>query len=157
MGVRYCIEGKYFNTVTNKPAVRMKRILVTGANKGIGLAIVTKLLQDFPDTHLLLGSRDLGRGQKALQQVLDQVGDAEKDRVELIQLDVTSDESVNNAVGFSESARGTVDLNTYGLRRVCEAFLPLIQKDKGRIVQVSSGAAPMFVRTCNQEIQDFFV
>ena len=27
----------------------------------------------------------------------------------------------------------------------------------GRIVQVSSGAAPMFVRTCNQEIQDFFV
>jgi len=156
----------------------MKRILVTGANKGIGLAIVTKLLQDFPDTHLLLGSRDVGRGQKALQQVLDQVGDAAKDRVELIQLDVTSDESVKNAVeavkakhgqseplfglvnnagGSSESARGTVDLNTHGLRRVCEAFVPLIQKDKGRIVQVSSGAAPMFVRTCSQDIQDFFV
>jgi len=156
----------------------MKRILVTGANKGIGLAIVTKLLQDFPDTYLLLGSRDVGRGQAALQQVLEQLGDAGKDRVELIQIDVTSDESVRNAVeavkakhgdseplfglvnnagGFSESPRGIVDLNTYGLRRVCEAFLPLIQKEKGRIVQISSGAAPMFVAKCSEKIQAFFV
>ena len=132
----------------------MKRILVTGANKGIGLAIVTKLLQDFPDTYLLLGSRDVGRGQAALQQVVEQLGDAGKDRVELIQIDVTSDESVKNAVeavkakhgdseplfglvnnagGSSESPRSIVDLNTYGLRRVCEAFLPLIQKEKGNL------------------------
>ena len=130
----------------------MKRIIVTGANKGIGLAIVTKLLEDFPDTYLLLGSRDIGRGQGALEQI----GEVYKDRVELLQIDVTSDESVKNAVeavkakhGDTEplfglvnnaggtlgptddSARGTVELNTYGLRRVCEAFLPLIQKDKG--------------------------
>ena len=132
----------------------MKRILVTGANKGIGLAIVTKLLQDFPDTYLLLGSRDVGRGQAALQQVVEQLGDAGKDRVELIQIDVTSDESVKNAVeavkakhgdseplfglvnnagGSSDSPRSIVDLNMYGLRRVCEAFLPLIQKEKGNL------------------------
>jgi len=156
----------------------MKRILVTGANKGIGLAIVTKLLEDYPDTYLLLGSRDVGRGQAAIRQVVEQLGDDTKERLEMVQIDVTSEESVknaaeaikakhgesealyglvNNAGGFLNTPRETVDLNTLGLRRVCETFLPLIQKDKGRIVQISSGAAPMFVTKCSQEIQAFFV
>jgi NAD(P)-dependent dehydrogenase (short-subunit alcohol dehydrogenase family) len=72
--------------------------------------------------------------------------------VELVQIDVTSDESVmnaveaikakhgdsaplyglvNNAGGTSISPRGYVDLNTYSVRRVCEAVLPLIQKNRG--------------------------
>jgi len=156
----------------------MKRILVTGANKGIGLAIVTKLLEDYPDTYLLLGSRDVGRGQAAIRQVVEQLGDDTKERLEMVQIDVTSEESVknaaeaikakhgesealyglvNNAGGFLNTPRETVDLNTLGLRRVCEVFLPLIQKDKGRIVQISSGAAPMFVTKCSQEIQAFLV
>ena len=135
-----------------KQGLRMKRILVTGANKGIGLAIVSKLLQDFPDTHLLLGSRDLGRGQEALQQVVKQLGYAGKNRVDLIQIDVTSEQSVrkavetvktmfggseplyglvNNAGAMQGSPREILELNTYSLRRVTEAFLPLIQKNKG--------------------------
>ena len=130
----------------------MKRILVTGANKGIGLAIVSKLLQDYPDTYLLLGSRDIGRGEAALQQVVKELGYAGKNRVDLIQIDVTSDESVkkavetvrtkfgeseplyglvNNAGGATGSSRAILELNTYSLRRVTEAFLPLIQKNKG--------------------------
>jgi len=154
-----------------------KRILVTGGNKGIGLAIVTKLLQDFPDTYLILGSRDVRRGQAAVAQINELMSDS-CNRLELLQLDVTSDESVkaavellkakyeedkplyglvNNAGGFSDSARGTVELNTYGLRRVCEAFLPLIQKNKGRIVQISSGAASMFVAKCSRKVQELLV
>ena len=39
-----------------------KVILVTGANKGIGLAIVETLLQQLPDAVVLLGSRDASRG-----------------------------------------------------------------------------------------------
>jgi carbonyl reductase 1 len=130
----------------------MKRILVTGANKGIGLAIVTKLLQDYPDTFLLLGSRDIGRGQAALRQVMKQIKHLGKDRVDLIQIDVTSNESVkkavetvwtkfedseplyglvNNAGGATGSSREILQLNTYSVRRVTEAFLPLIQKNKG--------------------------
>jgi len=156
----------------------MKRILVTGANKGIGLAIVIKLLEDYPDTYLLLGSRDVVRGEAAVQQVVERLGDVSKNRVELVEIDVSSDESVKNAVeavkakhgkseplfglvnnagGSSDTPRGYVDLNTYGVRRVTEAFLPLIQKDKGRIVQISSGAAPSFVSKCSQQIQAFFV
>ena len=40
-----------------------KVIIVTGANKGIGLAIVEALLQEVPESVLLLGSRDQARGQ----------------------------------------------------------------------------------------------
>ena len=52
----------------------MKKILVTGANKGIGLGIVKKLLRDFPDTHLLLGSRDVARGEAAVREILSEMG-----------------------------------------------------------------------------------
>ena len=130
----------------------MKTILVTGANKGIGLAIVTKLLQDYPDTHLLLGSRDIARGQAALASVIRTLGPGVRNRVDLLQIDVTADQSVdkavetvkkmfgdteplyglvNNAGGATGSPRDMVELNTYSLRRVTEAFLPLIKKDKG--------------------------
>ena len=48
----------------------MKRILITGANKGIGFATVKKLLESFNDTFILLGSRDLTRGKQALESLL---------------------------------------------------------------------------------------
>ena len=58
----------------------MKRILITGANKGIGLATVRKLLESFGDTYVLLGSRDLTRGKEALENLLN--GNPEfKDRI----------------------------------------------------------------------------
>ena len=130
----------------------MKRIVVTGANKGIGLAIVKRLLKENPDVYVYLGSRDIERGLAAIEQIGLEIGPAAKDRVELLQIDVSSDASVqkaaesirksldgsiygvvNNAGGTSGemSARQIIDLNTYGVRRVSEAFLPLIQKDKG--------------------------
>lgn len=161
----------------------MKLILVTGGNKGIGQAIVKRLLEDYADTQLLLGSRDVPRGEAAKEQIIQQLGESARGRVEVLQIDVTSDESVNKAVetvvekygatplyglvnnaggvpsgfGPNSNAREILDLNTYGLRRVCEAFLPLIQKEKGRIVQISSGAAPMFVTKCSDEMKEFFV
>ena len=68
-----------------------KVILVTGANKGIGLAIVRRLLAEFPETHLLLGSRDRGRGEAAVQDLLDDLGKDTKARLDLLELDVCSD------------------------------------------------------------------
>ena len=75
----------------------MKKILVTGGNKGIGLAIITRLLQDYPDTYLLLGSRDQDRGLAAVEQVVTMLGDKVMDRVEMVEIDVTSDQSVEEA------------------------------------------------------------
>lgn len=43
----------------------MRRILVTGPNKGIGLAIVEAILSEHDDTFVFLGSRDPGRGEVA--------------------------------------------------------------------------------------------
>ena len=45
------------------PAGTPKRILVSGANKGIGRAICERLLANHDDVHVLLGSRDAGRGE----------------------------------------------------------------------------------------------
>jgi len=63
---------------------------------------------------------------------------------------------INNAGRMGGGPRNTIDLNTYGVRRVCEAFAPLIQAG-GRIVQVSSGSAPMFVEKCSPEMKEFCV
>jgi len=151
-----------------------KVILVTGANKGIGLAIVETLLQQLPDALVLLGSRDASRGQAAVDGAVAKLGSGVEGRVKLLLLDVSSQESVdnaleivkaehgsiygviNNAGGMGGGLRNTIDLNTYGVRRVCEAFAPIIQ-DGGRIVQVSSGSAPMFVEKCSPEMKAFCV
>ena len=42
---------------------------MTGGNKGIGQAICKRILCH-PDTHVLLGSRNQTRGDKAVQQIL---------------------------------------------------------------------------------------
>ena len=132
----------------------MKRVVVTGANKGIGLSIVKKLLKENPDVYVYLGSRDSERGLVAIEQIGLEIGPAAKDRVELLEIDVTSGTSVqnaaksigkkldgsiygliNNAGGGTTtemSARQIIDLNTNGVRRVSEAFLPLIQNEKGK-------------------------
>ena len=125
----------------------MKVILVTGANKGIGQAIVKRLLAEFPDTHLLLGSRDKQRGDTAVQELLTDLGSAVKPRLEMLLLDVGSDQSVaaavalvkekfgglyglvNNAGGWLSTDRDTIQLNAHSVVRVCEAFAPLLEAD----------------------------
>ena len=71
----------------------MKRILITGANKGIGLATVAKLLDSYDETFLLLGSRDLKKGQEACDSLVDRRPEW-KNRLELIQIDVEKEGSV---------------------------------------------------------------
>ena len=69
----------------------MKRILITGANKGIGLATVAKLLDSYDETILLLGSRDSKKGQEALNSLVDSQPEW-KYRLDLIQIDVGQDD-----------------------------------------------------------------
>ena len=134
----------------------MKRIVVTGGNKGIGLAIVKRLLNEYSDSFVFLGSRNRERGEKAIEETIIELGDSIRSRVKVLDIDVTSDKSVqeaavsvksvleetgeslyglvNNAGGFEEGMSGQkiIDLNMYGVYRVTEAFLPLIEK-KGTI------------------------
>lgn len=139
----------------------MRRILVTGANKGIGRAIVKAIVEQHEDAFVYLGSRDRGRGDEAKAAI-------GSDRVAVVALDVTSDASVGAAVkeveahlggeklygvvnnaGVGHGAGATrddmVQANTLGLRRVCEAFLSLVEPKGGRIVNVTSASGPNFV------------
>ena len=75
----------------------MKRILVTGANKGIGLATVENLLQNHPDTFLILGSRDEKRGDEALG-LLTSKEPKWSDRLMMLAIDVSNDESISELV-----------------------------------------------------------
>jgi NAD(P)-dependent dehydrogenase (short-subunit alcohol dehydrogenase family) len=157
----------------------MRRILVTGANKGIGLAIVTAILEEKADTFVYLGSRDAERGRAAVASLMKAHPEWQK-RIEFVPLDVASDASVaaaaehiaksaaadklygivNNAgIGTSSGASlaDTINTNTLGVRRVCEASLRLLDPASGRIVNVTSAAGPSFVATCSPEMQRFFL
>jgi NAD(P)-dependent dehydrogenase (short-subunit alcohol dehydrogenase family) len=146
----------------------MKRIVVTGANKGIGLAIVRRLLSEYDETFLILAARSLERGEQAVSLLLNE-NEAWKDRLITLKLDVEHDDStaeasekiqsvfngitepiyclINNA-GVGDSyfgMRRVLDINTWGVQRVCEAFLPMVCKNNGRIVNVTSASGPNFV------------
>jgi NAD(P)-dependent dehydrogenase (short-subunit alcohol dehydrogenase family) len=155
----------------------MRRILVTGANKGIGLGIVESILTEQADTFVYLGARDPGRGHAAAAELVRE-HPAWKERIEVVALDVADDASVsearrrvadslrgerlyaivNNAgIGLSNAGLAAVfETNTLGVRRVCEAFVALLEP-AGRIVNVTSAAGPSFVATCSPERQRFFL
>ena len=152
----------------------MKRILITGANKGIGLATVAKLLGSYDETFLLLGSRDSKKGQQALDSLLD-IQPEWKDRLDLIQIDVEQDLSVNSAAeevvtkfgktpsplyaivnnaGIGDSMLGlnkVLQVNTFGPKRVCDAFLPLLNPSIGRVVNVTSASGPLYLAGSSNE------
>ena len=52
------------------PAMVLRRVLVTGGNKGIGRALCQQLVADH-GFHVLLGSRDPGRGKEAVRAILE--------------------------------------------------------------------------------------
>lgn len=164
----------------------IRRILVTGANKGVGKALCKKILKDHDDTYVLLGSRDEERGRAAAQEILIELGDSYSAKLEVLVIDVSDDESVKNAalkikdkygegslygiVNNAGIANGTTEellkVNLYGPKRVCDEFLPFMSTSaataatntdiKRRVVNVSSGSAPRFVSKLPPAEQAFF-
>jgi carbonyl reductase 1 len=154
----------------------LKRILITGANKGIGLATVSAILEQYDDALVLLGTRDPQRGMAAIDSLKAQYPD-KASRLELVTIDVADEQSVlharddlisrfgqeplyglvNNAgIGLgSADLAGVLNVNTLGVKRVCDAFIPLIQSG-GRLVNVSSASGPKFVSECSSQRQAFF-
>ncbi|CAN5579279.1 SDR family oxidoreductase [soil metagenome] len=133
--------------------------LVSGGNRGIGLETCRQLADK--GYTVVLGSRDEGQGQEAAEK-LD--GD-----VHARQLDVSDEDSVNrlaesieeefgrldvlvNNAGISnddgqsgvdadiDRVREALEANLFGAWRLCEAAIPLMQRNGyGRIVNISSG------------------
>lgn len=145
------------------------KVLITGANKGIGRATVAAVLEARDDALVLLGSRDEGRGQAAREALV--ARDATwADRIEVVPIDVSDEGSVRGAAEAVKSRHGQLygvvnnagiglggedlqtilGVNTYGPKRVCDAFLPMLTD---RVVNVSSASGPMFVASCREDRQ----
>src|SRR5262245_48373038 len=83
-----------------------KIMVVTGANTGIGLAVVRRLSQQFGDNAAVyLTARDVQRGQAAVEQ-LQQEGLSPAFHL----LDVASDESVATFARHIRETHGGVDV-----------------------------------------------
>jgi NAD(P)-dependent dehydrogenase (short-subunit alcohol dehydrogenase family) len=142
----------------------MTAILITGANKGLGLETARQLVS--AGHKVFLGSRDAARGLRAANDV----------GAMPVQLDVTDDASVTAAAEVVAAAGGldvlinnagiqaemsadgvlsagehtgdimrtTLETNVIGPVRVLHAFLPLLQQSAAPVVvNVSSGLASL--------------
>lgn len=140
----------------------MKSVLITGANKSIGLETARQLLQQ--GYFVYLGARDVQKGTAAVEK-LNLEGLTQVDSIEI---DVTDQQSVENARDFIANKTNKLDIlinnagisggmpqsalvatmeqfaktyntNVFGVVRVTQAFLPLLKNaSEPRIVNVSS-------------------
>jgi len=141
----------------------MKTVLITGANRSIGLETTKQLSEQ--GLFVYLGSRDLVKGEEIVKDL------SEKGfkNIKAIQIDVTNDESVQKAKNIVEKEQGKLDIlinnagilgdvpqdssstsvekiqqvfdtNFFGVIRVTQAFLDLLKKsDSPRISNITSG------------------
>lgn len=84
----------------------MVKILVTGANRGIGVAIVQSTASRLPSATIILGCRSLEAGHEAVEQ-LRKVG--LKTSFDVVQIDIDNDESIAAAVQAIGKKHGRLD------------------------------------------------
>jgi NAD(P)-dependent dehydrogenase (short-subunit alcohol dehydrogenase family) len=137
--------------------------LVSGANRGLGLEVVRQLAR--LGYNVALGSRDVAKGVAAAETLKKEGLD-----VTVVELDVTDDRSVEEAVektvehfgrldvlvnnaginydtyhraatAYLDDVHETFETNFFGAWRLAMAAIPHLRKSgRGRIVNVSSGA-----------------
>lgn len=149
----------------------MKTALITGANKGIGFETAKQLLKN--GYYVFIGSRNIENGRSAAEQLRNEGWG----QLEAVQLDVTDEASItearssiegktavldvliNNAGingGFPQAAleadaaafHRVMDTNLYGVVRVTQAFMGLLEKSpQPRIVNVSSSGCSLTLQS----------
>jgi len=147
--------------MSSSPNNQLSVAVVTGSSSGIGLATSLALARNGYLTYATM--RNLAK-RDSIQSV------AEKQHlpVRVVQLDVTDENSINNAIQSVLSESGRIDLlvnnagyaltgafedigideikaqyetNVFGVIRVTQAVLPIMRKQgSGRIINISSGA-----------------
>ncbi|XP_030058066.1 carbonyl reductase [NADPH] 1 [Microcaecilia unicolor] len=150
--------------------------VVTGSNKGIGLAIVRALCKQFTGD-VYLTSRDPKLGEAAVKEL-----QGEGLTAFFHQLDITDLQSIRRLRDFLKQKYGGIDVlinnagiafkandtspfevqadvtlrtNFFATRDVCNELLPLI-KAHGRVVNVSSIISVRALSGCSQDLQQKF-
>ena len=149
----------------------MKIALITGANKGIGFETAKQLVQK--GFYVYIGSRNPQNGLQAVEKLKA----INLTNVEVIQIDVTDDNSVKNArteigkktevldvlinnAGINGGVPNTAlearteqflaafNTNVFGVARVTQAFIDLLKKSpEPRIVMVSSSVGSLSLQS----------
>ena len=135
--------------------------LVTGGNRGIGLAICDGLADR--GLHVVMGSRDETNGEEAAAPIRERGGSVRVEQLDVVETasieacaerlaadDVTVDVLVNNAGVYPEgdALSTSIDqmdqawtVNTRGPWLMVKAFVPgMVERGYGRVVNVSSGS-----------------
>ncbi len=86
-----------------------KIVFITGANTGIGLETVRALVQSSQAYHIFLGSRSVEKGTAAAASV-EKEFPTSASSIEVIQIDITSDESIQAAFEKVKSGPGYIDV-----------------------------------------------
>jgi NAD(P)-dependent dehydrogenase (short-subunit alcohol dehydrogenase family) len=136
-----------------------KVAVVTGANQGLGLALVRCLCHQLgPHGVVYLAARDRGRGEAAIQQL-----QTEGVSPRFVPLDVTDDQSVTTLAAFLKQQHGGIDIlisnaaarirpdvvateqvaqfintNNHGTYRIIQAFMPLLREGARFLVVASA-------------------
>nr|WP_314496519.1 SDR family oxidoreductase [uncultured Chryseobacterium sp.] len=141
----------------------MKTVLITGANRSIGLETAKQLSQK--GLFVYLGSRDIAKGEIIVKELSAQGFD----NIKPVAIDVTNSESISGAKETIEKEKGKLDIlinnagilgvnpqtasetsvedikevfetNFFGVIRVTQVFLDLLKKsDSPRISNITSG------------------
>ncbi|KAM3606779.1 uncharacterized protein V6R79_023130 [Siganus canaliculatus] len=155
----------------------MSRVaVVTGSNKGIGLAIVRALCKQFQGD-VYLTARDVGRGEEAVKSL-----NSEGLKPLFYQLDIDDLSSITTAATFFKEKYGGVDVlvnnaaiafkmadpapfatqaevtlrtNFFATRDMLINFMPII-KAGGRVVNVSSMSGASALKKCSSALQERF-
>jgi NAD(P)-dependent dehydrogenase (short-subunit alcohol dehydrogenase family) len=144
-------EGTVCSREIHKVITKMVgNVLITGANRGIGLALASLILQN-TSGKVILTARDSSKLKKAIELL-----NHDSTRVKGVTLDVSSDASVqalnvgkidvlvNNAGVFNKSdnysleiAKSTLETNTYGVVRMIEKLADVLPVG-GKVVNVGA-------------------
>jgi NAD(P)-dependent dehydrogenase (short-subunit alcohol dehydrogenase family) len=113
-------------TTSKYNTMATKIVLITGANSGIGYETVKTFIQSPNSYHVYLGSRYLENGRKALQKIQGETPGA-TNTVELLQIDLSSDESIEKAFEEVKKGPGRLDvlINNAGKHVALDLYLKL--------------------------------